>query len=193
MIAAAAKSAWFQPRPWRPAWDVCWSGCERWGAPGCSWVGCRRGSIRRCAGPGVGIGVGMGSGGCGGDEVAACSASQLGLWQGWWPRPKAPGQDRQHGPRGNRARRVHRRAAAGSGGVGWEWEWWWRCRRARVRSLGGAGPRNHRTHPRSRFFISGPRNFHRQKSRGSLGLVDLSRTPSGTFFAFLGAPFLANG
>ena len=107
MITVAVRSAWFQPGPWRPAWDVCGSGCEGWGAPGYSWVGCRRGSIRRCAGPGVGIGVGVGSGGCGGDEVAACSASQLGLWQGWWPRPKAPGQDRQHGPQGNRARRVH--------------------------------------------------------------------------------------
>ena len=37
-------------------------------------------------------------------------------------------------------------------------------------------------HPRSRFLISGPRNFVLKKPRGSLRLVDISRTPSGTFF-----------
>ena len=37
-------------------------------------------------------------------------------------------------------------------------------------------------HPRSKFLISGPREFVLRKPRGRLRLVNLSRTPSGTFF-----------
>ena len=40
--------------------------------------------------------------------------------------------------------------------------------------------------PSRDFFISGPRAFDLQKTRGRLRLVDMSRTPSGTlFFIFL--------
>ena len=105
--AAAVRSVWPRPGPRRLAWDFCGSGCEGRGAPGCSGVGRRRGSAYRSAGPGDGIGVGVSSGGCGGGGGTACSALQPGLWQGWWPRSKAPGQDRQHEPWANRARRVH--------------------------------------------------------------------------------------
>ena len=44
------------------------------------------------------------------------------------------------------------------------------------------------THPRSFFFSSGTRTVAWGKRRAWLGLVDLSQTPSGTFF---GVPALA--
>ena len=47
------------------------------------------------------------------------------------------------------------------------------------------------THPRTRNFSSWTWALALQKSRGGLRLVDISRTPSGTFF--LGAPYLGNG
>ena len=65
----------------------------------------------------------------------------------------------------------------------------WDMRDISARTFGGVasaqtalGIERSTSHPRSRFLISGPRNFILTKPRGSLRLVDLSRIPSGTFF-----------